>query len=274
MSRWQKASGSVFLFFFLIFLTNGCVRKPPPPPKITISSASAIIQALENRKKRIQDLKALAHISLASPDRKFSAKQAIILRKPHYLRVETLSFFGYPILYLFADGRQISFYDPKENKLFRGSSQLDNIFKLTGIALEISEIITILCGDVPLNSNITRPELRFEPENTLYSLRLRPYEVIKLGAVDLLPRQYQLAERPGETYNTSIEVSYQQYEKINDLLFPFNIQIKLPKMATTVTIKYSEVKFNQSVPTSSFELPRLEGVEMIDLGGGWPYEKR
>jgi outer membrane lipoprotein-sorting protein len=274
MARWHKARGGILIFFLGIFAANGCVKKPPLPPKAIITSAPAIIQILEDRKKIIHDLKAIAHISLASPERKFSAKQAIVLRKPHYLRIETLSFFGYPILYLFADGTQISFYNPKENRLFKGSPRLDNIFRLTGIPLEISEIVAILCGDVPLKSNITRAELRFEPENTLYSLQLWPNEEIKLGAVDLLPRRYRLAERSGGKDKTYIEVIYQKYKKINEIFFPFNIQIKLPQTDITVRIKYSEVKFNQAIPDTSFQLPRLEGVEVIDLDGGWPYEKR
>ncbi|OGW18462.1 MAG: hypothetical protein A3G93_11605 [Nitrospinae bacterium RIFCSPLOWO2_12_FULL_45_22] len=275
MARWRqlKASGGILILIFSlsIFSYNGCVKKPPLHPKAIITSAQVVIQALEERKRRIQDLKALARISLVSPERKFSAKQAITLRKPYYLRLETLSFFGYPMLYLFANDQQLSFYNPQENKLFRGSVQLDNIFKLTGLPLEISEIIAILCGDMPLNSNSSQAELRFEPETTLYSLRLGPDEEIKLGAMDLLPRQYRWADKSGKTY---LEVIYQEYEKINGFFSPFTIRVKLPQRAISVEIKYSEVKLNQAVPITSFELPRLEGVEVIDLDDGWPYEKR
>lgn len=262
MQRWQKASGGLLILFLGTLSATGCAKKSPTLPKHTITSAPVIIQTLEKRKKIIQDLKAFAHISLTTPEKKFSAKHALILLKPHYLRLETLSFFGYPMAYLFANGQQISFYNPGENRLFRGSSQVNNIFRLTGIALEIGKIVAILCGEIPSNFDKSHPELRFDPENTLYSLRLKPNEEIKLGALDLLPRQYKFTERAGE-----IEVSYQQYKKIHGLFFPFDIQIKFPHLATTIQIKYSEVEFNQAVPISRFELPRLEGVEVIDLDG-------
>jgi outer membrane lipoprotein-sorting protein len=257
----------------MVFSLFACVKKIPSPTIPIISSPQIIVQSLADRNRQVQDLKGVVLVSFTYPQKKFSTKQAIILKKPYYLRLETLGFWGSSLLNIFSNGKQISLYNPQENTLYQGSLQLENIYRLIGIPLKMREIVGILCGEVPLSTDSSNLKLTFDAENNLYLLRTSAYEQIEIGASDLLPRRYYRSRNGEPNHQVSLELSYQDYREKDNILFPSVIQVRFPQTGISIRLKYRGLELNQEVSSTLFQLPRLEGVKVIDLDSVESYEQ-
>jgi hypothetical protein len=83
-----------------------------------------ILALFDQRWRLAESLRALARVTVTSPQGRYSTRQTFLWRRPAPLRLDTLSLFGQPVMSLVADATQISIYYAGEGTFFPRTQQL------------------------------------------------------------------------------------------------------------------------------------------------------
>jgi len=230
-------------------------------------TSGKILHQLRERREKVRTIQGIVRITLWYPQRRFSLRQALNIQKPHYLRLETLNFWGSPLHYVICNGQQIWVYYPAGNTLLQGSVNKDHLYRLLGIPLKVSELVDILCGDVPLVNNSHPFSLSLDQKKKLYLLRSTGDEELEIRPRDLLPLRYLRKANLKLARDTQLEVDFNNYRIIDGIPFPFLIQIQFPEIELKIRIRFSSLALNRKLPLKNFQLPPLgdKDLEIIEL---------
>jgi len=259
------------LFFFSLFflLQSGCAIRPAlqPPQDIPHPSAEAILDQLMARQQTFQDLSAVANIFIDSMGSIYHLKEAFLLKDRSKIRVETLAVFGLPTMYLTSDGDTFSIYYPGQRRYIRGNASRENIFKLVSFDLKVSEIVSLLAGDILLSWGFPTAKLTYIPQTKTYLLELlstygERYQQIWLDPITFLPTYSQVYD---EFRTLTLRITYSNYKQVDGHLLPFTIEIIMPVKRTEIKIEYEMIKLNKGLSETMFTLAVPQGAEVISL---------
>ncbi|MBI4228721.1 MAG: DUF4292 domain-containing protein, partial [Deltaproteobacteria bacterium] len=227
----------IFLCAILI-LSCACARPLLTIPKtFTAVSTEDLLKQLEKRKHQFKDLRARVSLSLQSTNENYSFQEALLMQPPVRMRMEILSPFGTPLIYMTTNEKSFSILDVGEKKLYRGAPSAENLAKLVGLPVRPQELINILSGNFPeLNLNLP-VKLVFMPDQNVYQLEASDYHdadkwKIWLRAADYLPVRMALISKDDHLI---YDIYYEDFKFIKDYNFPQVITIMIPPEDKTVS---------------------------------------
>jgi len=141
----------IFLFLHVIIgLLNCAPKKPIEPFKGCVSSPASVLKRISSTSGPNHILKATAKIIVDSSKGKYSRKIAIIVKKPSFIRIEAIPFFGTPDFFLSVNKKTLKVFLPKKRNFYIGHATRKNLFSLFQIYLDADEIVSILTGNPPV----------------------------------------------------------------------------------------------------------------------------
>jgi len=250
------------LFIISLFLLFGCetviqgVRPYQPFPDEILESPRTLVNELRKREGLLENLKAITHLTLNTPDKNLTTKEVFILKKNLALRVETINFFGHPTMYLVSNNKELLVYFPFEGKFLRTEATRKNLYKWTGVNLNLSQIMKILSGTVPLSIDTKQMRGIYTSREKRYILQIYNkeedvLEEIWIEADRFIPARSLLFSPEGEVL---LDVEYHHFKKVQDYLLPFSIKVSFPKENTDIKIVYKKVYINQKLSDDIFHL--------------------
>jgi outer membrane lipoprotein-sorting protein len=210
----------------------------------------------------------------------------IVIRKPDKLRVlGRAPVIGIELFDMASDGKNFTFYIPKNNIAYKGSSTLikksaneyENMrpaFFLDSLVvhgLEPDEFYSVT-SDSETIEDTAKKHLHFVPEYIVSitrhitgSHRDKPVRVITFHREDLLPYEQDLYDDDG---NLETHVSYQDYKDFGSGLYPSTITIKRPledKQIVMLVDKESQID-PSTLPADEFQLsvPATVPIKNLD----------
>jgi outer membrane lipoprotein-sorting protein len=141
--------GWLFLLMFgcLSLSWAGCVRKAPVLEPVDLPVAP-ILERLGERRVSLASFQASGTLRIESRGQQWSGRALVLAKFPHRLRLELLSFFGQPVLYIVSDGEEAITWMPGENAS-RGFALGKVIAGFTSLPLQDDEAMLLLAGVVP-----------------------------------------------------------------------------------------------------------------------------
>jgi outer membrane lipoprotein-sorting protein len=250
-----------FISFFLLFGLLGCqtaikeIGPYQPFPGEVLDNPEHLVQKLAERERQIDNLKAIIHFQLNTPLKKASLKEVLILKKDFGIRMETINFMGHPTMYLVSKDKDLLVYFPFEAKFLRTRATRKNFYRWTGVNLDLSQVIKIFLGTTPLSDGLKEIRGIYQSTEKRYILQFYQEDSIReeiwIEADRSVPVRTLLFDSEG---GMVLDVSYGQFQAVQNYLLPFSIKVALPKEDTLIKIAYKKAFINQEVKEDVFEL--------------------
>lgn len=260
----MKKLNLIILALFCSLPIMGCAtwkipevsKKPPLPPGEIQKILSRFTIEPEG-----YALKATANISVDYPNRKYTRKVAILVKRPSSLRVEAIPIFGLSDFFMTAKGKFFKVFLPGEGKFYIGNATEKNISRFFPIPIPFNETVSLLTGTPPIRMS-ENFKLTGYSEGGLHRIDAAsgdmPLQSIWLDqANDNLIR----VEVFGKDGNTTYTASFGNFIFLGDATYPKSLKIAVRGMKKIdVNIKYSELGISSGDDPSLFDLPVPPGI--------------
>ena len=246
----------LFAVLILFFLLEGCVPSKPTE-EAEILSSERLINKLEVNRRKIKNFEGVGTFDIQSEQFNDGATFQVIMQKPDSIYFSVLGPFGIELAQALVTKDNYIFYDVLHNTAYRGNVNddiLQNIFK---IDLSFSDLLDAFVGSVNLTSNLYK-----EPSN--YSIEGENYVLTYLDKERQLTWVYRVDIRElgitnftlkSQNNQINIEGDYSNFELIDNVAFPFKIEVMNKVKNQKITINYKNISINDKRLRVNFELP-------------------
>jgi outer membrane lipoprotein-sorting protein len=239
---------------------SGCatlpVLPPQPPP------AEDLLKQVDARLQVLRGLKGLALVKVLSTGKNFQAQEVLFAQRPAFLRLESLGPLGTPQLYLVTDGRELSLYDPGENRYYRGPATASHLSSALPVLLEPEEAVAFLLGGLPLIDHETS-SLRGDREKGLWILDLVSTARGERQSLWVHPQSFQILRAESHRAGSSRCLTFSDFESVQGISFPKRIQLTSSGPKGQISVEYQEVELNPGWKKEDFQLPVPRGARVI-----------
>lgn len=264
----MRAAALGLVMLLCVGCQGGVVAPWAVPARVerTFDTPGALLDALTQRRGRLATLKARARFTLRTPEQDISADHAVVMRAGRALRLETLSPLGQPTGILVATGDRVRWVEPLSSRYWDGPISSEIIGRLTGVPLDLEEMVAILSGALPPVADPGDVRLEHEPGADVYRLHIREGALVDRQVVVVARRD--LTVRSRNRYDAGgrevLRVKNDRFRAIEGYPFPLREEVALPHRALSLTVEYQWVRLNQGVSDELFELPIPPGARRIE----------
>src|SRR3990167_2848366 len=262
----------IYLLLFIIgyLQLSGCtykkIEKTITHPESTPISAKSIIDLISERNKKIKNLRGIANINIISGNSTRRIKEAIVVNGDSHIRLESLNITGQPSLIMVSDSNAVTIYNINENRFYKGDASPEVLHKITGIYLSPLEIANLLTGRQSIENNRTE-DMHLTKENSSYILKTqlsgsKSYDEIRFEPTNLSTTTIKRYDDTGKVVKF---ITFSDYRKAGEYLFPFKRQILLPPRGLSMTVEYTDLEINTEMEESIFNLTIPEDAEEMEM---------
>jgi outer membrane lipoprotein-sorting protein len=252
------------LLCFLAGVLTACETLPPSrpvEPPAQLLTLDEISRQLMARQNSILNVKSMVKSAIRARENNHNLKQVLLVDGETSLRLDTLSLFNQPVGVLISDPTQILLYDPKSNKLYRNKEVWDIMLRMFGTVFDFREYISVFSGKIPRLASLNLQDVRWDPQTGNYHITAVDSErndqlEIEVEPKTILPLQLVKWENGKQAY----VVRWDNYQKVEEHLFPHTITVQRPLMGDELVMKFNSPLINQGVPEDTFQLSVPENL--------------
>jgi outer membrane lipoprotein-sorting protein len=252
--RWLLIGACILCF------ANGCARETQTlePTDLPVS---LIIEELADKRSQLSSFRAVGTLRVEGGKNRWSGRAFILGRMPQSLRLEVLSFFGQPALYLVSDGDHFLFWEPGSDRAYQGFASGNTLTSLIKFPLEDSKTLLLLAGIVPSwdYQKATLFRIR-ETDNLLLQLQDGPGRLTQRVWLEAEEFAVTRIERLRGS-RLELEADFTDFVAIEGSLYPRAVLIKADKVV--LSLHYKQFVINEPLQEETFRLPLPEGIEVF-----------
>jgi outer membrane lipoprotein-sorting protein len=226
--------------------------------------AEEVFREVAARQEVLHGLKGLAQVRISSPEKSFTNQQVLFARRPGFMRVESLSPLGTPLLYMVTDGKEIRLYLPEENRYFQGNFEPRALSFAFPLALHPEEMVAFLLGGVPLMEP-ERISLRPDSKEGLWVLDLHSPSRGESQTLWVHPHSFHILRAKLNRPGLSVHLLYSSFREVKGVLFPHQRRLASEELKTRITAEFPEVELNPEWGVQDFSLPVPRGASVLPL---------
>jgi len=228
---------------------------PPEPEPVPNPRLPAL---LAERNGAFQSLRSLARISYRSNEGRGTFQAAVLVRRPHRLRLEAFSIVGAALVLTVDDGEFTGFL-PSEAQFYRARTSRKNLFRATQILLELDEMVALMMGLPPVDSDAVwdigvRGLRRTRPDGST--------DILTFDANSTAPVRWQRLGPSGKPWYTA---TFEDFSKTPFGSFPLEITLETPPLKRSYQIRYDNPEINVTLPETHFVQDLPEGTVRVPL---------
>lgn len=221
-----------------------------------------VFQEVKAREQACKGLRGLARVKVSSAEKSFSVQEIFLARPPAHLRAESLGPLGTPQSYLVTDGQELKLYIPSENRYYRGEARPERLSFALPIALEPEEIVAFLLGRMP-PMNPAKVSIRRDEGEGLWILDLVSPAPRREQSIWVDPHSFQILRGEIHRPGLSLGVVFRDFQMIQGILFPKEIQLLSSTPKVSIDLIYQEVELNPPWGPQDFILPVPSGATVL-----------
>jgi hypothetical protein len=251
----------VFILSILIAFT-GCAQKTIQTSIESPALETADIFEHISRKKSYDNfVKAMASITVDSPDRKYTGKVAIMLKKPSCLRMDSIPLFGSSDFMLSTNETSFKVFIPDEEKFYVGKATAKNLYDFFGILLPPDDVVSILTGTPPGKSEKDHA-FKVYWEGKLYRIEkiLSTGEILSLWVKPNKKEIVRIKITKGDG-GTLYTAWFEDYIYVEETAYPKKIKVVIEEPTKIyVRVLYSDIEVSKDEDISLFDLLPPQGL--------------
>jgi len=254
-----------FILVIILWVTGqwlaGCAVHKQVAPDIAKISYRDLLARNEQWQSQIHTLQGTARITLDSPQYSGNFGADVYLNGKDSLLINVTGPMGLPMGKVFIAKKRFIFYNQIMNQFMTGSR---NDFEGTNFfqfPLQITELGNVLLARDPFDIlKMSTYEIRdgmyyLEAANGHYNYR------IWFDPGLLLIKKIEYLDRGQLVFYKT----YDRFEKINGFYFPRSINFVRPAEKQGLAIYYTDIKLNEAISASVFEIKVSDSAKQIDL---------
>jgi hypothetical protein len=264
----MKRHIKIVLLIFFLFTFIGCI-----PKKAVVlfeecaATPSDIIKRVSGADNPEKTLKAAARIAVSTPGKRYSARIALLTKRPSFFKVTSMPVIGPPNLFLSVMGDSLKVFLPKKGEFYIGPATGKNIALFFPINLKVEDIVSILFGIPPpvKGENIT---LQGYTEERLYRVDVisqdkKAQSLWVDTSTGILIRMEVFNDEGGGVYRVKLE----DHRQVGEIRIPGRIIITGNEAdSPSVRIRYSDTQLSQSDgDTALFDLDIPPDIKPISI---------
>ncbi len=244
-------------------LLAGCTVQEPasvPAPAPQFRPDPRLASRLAERNQSLQSLRSLARVSYGVSRERGAFDAAVLVRRPHRLRLEAFSVVGAALIVTVDDGEVTGFL-PSQARYYRGRTSRENLFRATQILLELDEMVALLMGLPPVDSGV---ESEWDAEVRALR-RTRPdggADVLTFDPEGKAPTGWRRVGSNGEPLYVA---TFEDFSDTPFGSFPLKITLETPPLQRFYQIRYDKPELNIALPESHFVQKLPAGVVRVPL---------
>lgn len=246
----------IFFLIIVVTLILACARQ------VIITHDSSIEKVLFTISSTVSEadiLSAVAHIDLVTPTGYFPARAALIIKKPSYLRLELLPPMGTPDFFLTTTPQKMRILLPAKGEFYQGEPSGRNLSQFLPWQFNVEDIVAIFAGTYPpFTGDVTY--LRYsEGSNLRIEMKARSgiAQTVWISSDGRLSKLVRYDENGKLLYSAEF-ADYKESSSIAG-----KITVSMADGATSIIIKYSDLKIEKAKDLSIFDLPVPAGFKKI-----------
>jgi len=246
------------IFILIAVFVQGCFRQAAVLPD---SFTAKTLQTLGSAVGDSDVLYTDAQLDLTTSAGAYPARAVLIIKKPAYLRLELLPPIGPPDFFLAATPEKMNVLIPAKGEFYRGEPSGNILSRFFPWHFSIKEMVAIFAGTYPpvnepatyrsyVDENTVRLEIKARSGSSQNMWLDSNNRLIKLVRFD-------------ESGNESYTVRFEDYRE--GMPLARKITITMTDGATSLTVRYSDLKIEKATDLSIFDLKAPEGFQTILL---------
>ena len=240
-----------------VFLLAGCAVQQTVPEPVPAPNPRLPVLIAE-RNDVFQSLRSLARISYRASGGRGAFDAAVLVRRPHRLRLEAFSLVGAALILTVDDGEVTGFL-PSKAQFFRARTSRQNLFRATQMLLELDELAALMMGLPPVEANAAwdigaRALKRVRPDGSTDILTFDPD-----GAA---PIRWQRLGPSGKPWYIA---TFEDFSDTPFGRFPLQITLETPPLQRSYRIRYDNPEINVTLPETYFIQHLPEGAVRVPL---------
>jgi hypothetical protein len=249
----KKILYPVFLIFLLL---EGCVPSKPTE-ETEILSSERLINKLEANRRKIKNFEGIGTFEIKSEQFNDGASFQVIMIKPDSIYFAVLGPFGIELAQSMITNNSFIFYDVLHNTAYRGKVTDDVLRKIFKINLSFSDLLDAFVGSVNLTPNLYKQPTSFSIEGDNYILTYTDEEkhLTWIYRVDIRQLGITSFTLTSDNNEINIEGNYSNFEFIENVAVPYNIEIINKIKNQKLKINYKDITANEKGLSVNFELP-------------------
>jgi outer membrane lipoprotein-sorting protein len=255
--------GRLLLVLGILFLLSACATLPLLPPETR--PADEILQEVAARQQALQGLKGLAQVKVSSEGKSMKSQQVLFARRPGFLRVESLSPLGIPLLYVVTDGKTLRLYHPGENRYYQGSYRGSSPSLGLPPDLNPEEVVAFLLGGLP-TGECEKASSRADRKEGLWVLDLLSPSRGESRILWVHPEHFSILRAEFNSPRFSYRVAFADFRQTNGILFPQHMVLTSADPPTRISVEFQELELNPPQwQAQDFLLPVPRGAEVYQI---------
>ncbi len=246
------------MLVFVLVVFPSCRRPLPEFGPSPHDDAEVVLAKTRERQLAPESLIGDARVRIAGPFGRGSADHFVVVRAPANLRLETLSFFGNPMVLVLVSDGDFLLWEIEANRAWEGPATQESLAMLLPIELGPEEIVGLLRGMPLLFEDEKRLEL--DHENRRYVVSLR--EGASWQQLMVHPNEYTVEQALWFDAEGEVRAAlhYDRFREVsNGRVFPHEIRYETAD-GVSLRVLYRDISFEPDPP----QLDRLFEVALPD----------
>jgi hypothetical protein len=241
---------------------GGCAGRILSVPPVI--SPEAALHALAVSKTHTLALTATSRIDISRRGERYPLKAAIMMKRPDFLRVESIPIMGPADFYLSVAGGELRVFLPEKGAFYTGRATASSISRFFPVSMPAADMVCLLMGAPPDDAQPIQ-SMYADREEGLY--RVDQYQSGKIiRALWIEPQGGRLIRVRSFTQEQKVvyTAEFEDFTRIGEGFLPQLVTIRMDE-TTALTIRHRDLRQIDFDP-ESFPLPLPDGVVPIPLG--------
>ena len=253
----------LFWIAALGFALFGCAGHNHPVPLASYDSPEAALRALAATTPGAQAVTATAKIEINHHGDRYPLKVALMMKRPAFLRVESIPLMGPPDFYLSVAEGELRGFLPGKGAFYTGSATPQNISRFLSVSMPSVDMVSLLMG-IPPGGAEEMQSLSGKREDGLYRIdqyksgwRMRSLWIDPASGWLIRFRKFK------ESGTIIYTADFADHALLGEGFLPQQVTIRGEETAV-FTVRYADLRQFAADP-ESFHLPVPEGMTPILL---------
>lgn len=267
-----------FLFVlapFALVFAMGC--HPPPVPTMPIENASRALRLHASLRHEVRSVSTVARVEQRGRQGRIRGTVWGLIALPDRLRFDVMTSLG-PVATLTSDGDDFALLDQREGRFAVGPTCATNVGRFLGVAIEATEVATLLVGGVPFEARdgatITPIHGGYDMDLPTGDGRARVRLHIRAGDELLPPVEQHLRlarlEVRGVDDRVRLVITYDDYRVVEDpedtsetphgIAMPFVVRIEDRANDAELLVRFTEISVNGELAPEAFSQTPPSGM--------------
>lgn len=257
MRKWFLTSIILSLFFL-----GACAPKLVKPTIYREATLEELIEFIQAREAKVKTIRASLRMGFRDLEKKGSQHclGVLVFERPDRFRIKGYPQMGPTLFEVVSDGKSLWVYIPKEGKAYlsqdlkKRTSKTDFNLQDLRSAFSVAEVLN--------QPDVNKFLEKREKEYILYLVKKRLLEKIWIERSKFLVTEIQRFDKDG---SSALDVSFEEYQKINGIDFPEKVRIHNPKEKKILTLLIQKVRLNEAIKPEVFQFKAPKRIEVINL---------